>query len=464
MSSPSTISPLEAVDVVSSARDAEARLSPARTLSLDDHGSTREADITVWVRTEHRFQTVLGFGGAFTDASAEVFARLDSTQQEALLSAYFDPKDGLGYSMARTSIHSCDFSSSSYTYIDEGDARLDSFDVAPDRTHRIPLIKRALAAAGGSLPLLASPWSPPGFMKDTGEMLRGGKLRPEFRSAWARYFVRFIQAYEAEGIPIWGLTVQNEPAAVQTWESHILSAEEERDFLRDHLGPELARAGYAEKKILVWDHNRDLAPERAHVIFSDAEASKYAWGLGYHWYETWRGADPQPENLLEIARCYPDKNLLLTEACVEGFDPSRLMDWANAERHGAQLIDDLNAGVVGWIDWNLLLDERGGPNHVGNFCFAPVHHDGPSGELVFTPSFYYLGHFSKFLRPGAERVSCTTSFSGLRATAFTDGGRVIITVMNASDHPIDYQLNLDGRRVSHRAPPHSLETLIARPA
>ncbi|MEO1231593.1 MAG: glycoside hydrolase family 30 beta sandwich domain-containing protein [Myxococcota bacterium] len=457
---PQTLPSPDTLAAFSTQRDSADRLARTRPLTLSDQGSTAEADITVWIRTARRFQTVQGFGGAITDASAEVFSRLRPEPQEELLRAYFDPKTGLGYSMARTSIHSCDFSSDSYTYVDDGDTRLDSFDIAPDRRHRLPLLHRAVAAAGGTLPVLVSPWSPPGFMKDTGQMVRGGKLLPQYRAAWAQYFVRFIEAYEAEGIPVWGVTVQNEPAAVQTWESHILSAEEERDFLRDHLGPALARAGLADKKILVWDHNRDLAPERAHVIYSDPEAARYAWGLGYHWYETWRGGRAQPENLMEISRCYPNKQLLLTEACVEGFDPTHLGDWSHAERYGGQIIDDLNAGSAGWLDWNILLDERGGPNHVGNFCFAPVHL-GPSGDLIYTPSFHYLGHFSKFLRPGAERVSCTTSFSELRATAFVDGDQVAILVMNATDEGIDYQLDVDGRRVGHRAPPHSLQTLVS---
>lgn len=448
--------------VVRTSRDHGERLAPQEKFTLEKGGSTYEADITVWVRTNQRFQTIQGFGGAITDASAEVFARLDEAQQEELLSAYFDPVQGIGYSMTRTSIHSCDFSSGSYTYVKDGDGTLDSFDVGSDRTYRIPLLQRAVAKAGGRLPLLASAWSPPGFMKDTGQMVQGGKLRPEFRSAWAKYFVRFIEAYAAEGLQVWGVTVQNEPAAVQTWESHLLSAEEERDFLRDHLGPELERAGHGDKKILIWDHNRDLAPERAHVIYSDPEAAKYAWGLGYHWYETWRGGEPQPENLMEVHRCYPDKGLLLTEACVEGYDPSRLHDWAHGERYGAQVIDDLNAGSAGWLDWNILLDERGGPNHVGNFCFAPVHYDGPRGELVFTPSFAYLGHFSKFLRPGAVRVSCTTSFSGLRATAFVRDDETTLVVMNGTSEGLKYQLDVDGVRGEHHAPPHSLQTLNLR--
>ena len=205
--------------------------------------------------------------------------------------------DGIGYSLARTTIHSSDFSSASYTYIAEGDATLDTFSVAHDRQFRIPLIKRAIAAAGGHLTLFASPWSAPAFMKTNGSMLQGGQLKPEFADAWARYFTRFIRAYEQEGIPVWGITIQNEPMATQRWESMIFSAEDERDFLKNHLGPAMAQAGLGDRKIIVWDHNRDLMTQRARVIFEDPEASKYAWGMGFHWYETWAGGAPMFANV-----------------------------------------------------------------------------------------------------------------------------------------------------------------------
>ena len=195
--------------------------------------------------TAKAFQTLVGIGGALTDAVAEVFAKLPQDRQRELLRAYYDPEQGIGYTLARTSIHSCDFSSESYTYVADGDRELKTFSVAHDRKFRIPLIKEAMAAAGGKLTLFASPWSPPAWMKDNNDMLHGGHLKPEFSQTWADYYVRFIRAYEAEGIPVWGMTIQNEPMAKQTWESCIFTASEERDFLKNHLGPTLAKAGWA---------------------------------------------------------------------------------------------------------------------------------------------------------------------------------------------------------------------------
>ena len=247
-------------------------------------------------------------------------------------------------------------------------------------------------------------------------MVQGGSLRPEFAAAWAQYIAKFVNAYEQAGIPIWGLTVQNEPLARQTWESMIFSAEQERDFLRDHLGPTLARAGLGSRKLIVWDHNRDLIKHRADVILSDPEAAKYVWGVGFHWYETWDGSPPMHASVAATKQGWPGIQVLLTEATVEGFDPARVQSWPNAERYGRQIIGDFNAGAVGWTDWNILLDERGGPNHVGNFCFAPVHADTATGALTFTPTFAYLGHFSKFIRPGARRVSAVSSLTSRSIT------------------------------------------------
>ena len=422
-----------------------------------------EGDISVFVDPTKTFQTLLGIGGAITDASAEVFAKLSPKEQEHLLRAYYDPVDGIGYTLARTTIHSSDFSSGSYTYVAEGDAKLDTFSVAHDRAYRIPLIKRAIAAAGGRLMTFASPWSAPASMKTNGSMLQGGKLRPEFADAWARYYTLFIRAYEKEGIPIWGITVQNEPMAKQRWESMIYSAEDERDFLKNHLGPVMDKAGLGDRKIIVWDHNRDLMTQRARVIFDDPDASRYAWGMGFHWYETWAGGAPMFANVGAVHRAWPGKHLLLTEATVEGYDPARLQSFANAERYGTALINDFNNGAEGWTDWNILLDEKGGPNHVGNFCFAPVHADTRTGELTFTPSYWYLGQFSKFIRPGAHRVEAASSRSNLLATAFANpDGSLATVVMNSTDKAVDYRLFVGKDEAKVSIPAHAIQTLVVR--
>ncbi len=442
------------------AQGAPERLALTGTVSFQARQQAPEGDVSVFVNPAQRFQTVLGIGGAITDASAEVFAGLSPNAQADLLTAYFDPQQGIGYTLLRTTIHSSDFSSASYTYVKDGDASLASFDVAPDRVHRLPMIRGALKAAGGRLTTYVSPWSAPAWMKDNGSMLQGGALLPEHAGTWARYIAKAVKAYEQEGVPVWGLTVQNEPMARQRWESMIYTAEQERDFVRDHLGPTLAREGLGDRKLIVWDHNRDLIKQRADVILSDPEAAKYVWGVGFHWYETWAGGAPMHGNVAATQQAWPATNLLLTEATVERFDPSQLQSWANAERYGQQMIGDFNAGAVGWTDWNLLLDDTGGPNHVGNFCFAPVHADRATGRVTFTPSFAYLGHFSKFVRPGAQRVSAVSSRSSLHTTAFVHpDGRLAVVVLNLGDAPVDYRLQVDEQEAWVRIPARAIQTL-----
>ncbi|MFS8086482.1 MAG: glycoside hydrolase family 30 protein, partial [Acidobacteriota bacterium] len=308
------------VTVYTTADKTDHRISKTDSLEFKRMGQPLETQICVFVDPARTFQTILGIGGALTDASAETFAKLPKAKQQEILTAYFDAKEGIGYTLARTNIHSCDFSSGSYTYVSEGDSDLKSFSVDHDKQFRIPFIKQALNTAGGKLAIFASPWSPPAFMKTNHDMLHGGKLKPEFYQSWANYFTKFIKAYQQEGIPIWGLTIQNEPMATQKWESCIYSAEEERDFLKNYLGPTMKKAGLADKKIIVWDHNRDLIYQRVSTILNDPKAAQFVWGIGYHWYEPWSGGDPMYDNVKLVREAFPGKNLIFTEGCVDVFD------------------------------------------------------------------------------------------------------------------------------------------------
>ena len=450
-----------AITVYTTADKTNLRLSATDTLTFKHMGQPLETQTCVFVDPARKFQTILGIGGALTDASAETFAKLPAARQGEVLDAYFNADKGIGYTLGRTSIHSCDFSSGSYTYVDEGDKALTSFSVGHDRKFRIPFIRKAMEAAGGKLTLFASPWSPPAFMKSNNDILHGGKLKPEFYQAWATYYTKFIKAYEREGIPIWGISVQNVPMATQTWESCVYSAEDERDFLKNFLGPTMKRAGLGDRKIIAWDHNRDLVYQRASTILKDPNAAKYVWGIGYHWYEPWSGGDQMFDNVKLVHESFPDKHLIFTEGTVDSFKPQDLKSWRLGEHYGRSMVNDFNSGVVGWTDWNVLLDETGGPNHVGNFCFAPVHADTKTGELTYTNSYYYIGHFSKFVRPGARRIACSPSRSQLLSTAFVNpDGKVSVVVMNASDQKVSYHLWLDGNAAEVNSPPHSIQTLV----
>jgi glucosylceramidase len=443
-------------EVYVTSKNSDTRLARAGELTFAPLAQPAEKQQCVFVDHTHAFGTLVGIGGAITDASAETFARLPAAKQAELLRAYYDPVNGIGYSLARTNINSCDFSSRSYTYVADGDRELATFNIAPDLELRVPLIKAAQKAAGGSLTLFASPWSPPAWMKDNRDMLHGGKLLPQYREAWANYFVKFIRAYEAQGLPIWGVTVQNEPMAVQIWESCIFSAEEERDFVRDHLGPTFAKSGLGDRKIIGWDHNRNQLYQRASTLLGDPAAAKYFWGFGMHWY-----VEDVFENVQRVHEAFPDKGILFTEGCNGPFDAAHMNDWSLAEVYGRSMINDFNHGALGWTDWNILLDEHGGPNHVGNFCFAPVHGDTRTGELHFTPAFYYIGHFSKFIRPGARRIIAAPTVDRLLTTAFlnTDGS-IAVVVMNTSDQAQPFYVWMDGAAAPTESAPHSIMTVV----
>jgi len=449
------------VIVYTTAENTQMRLTASDTVGFKPFAQPLETQPCIFVDPARKFQTLVGIGGAITDASAETFAKLSKEKQTEVIEKLYNPKNGIGYTLARTNIHSCDFSSGSYTYVDENDAALKSFSVAHDKQFRIPMIKQAITGAGGKLTLFASPWSPPAWMKDNNNMLKGGKLLPKYYQSWANYYVKFVKAYEAEGIPVWGLSVQNEPMAIQTWESCVYTAEEERDFVKKYLGPTLQKAGMSGKKLIAWDHNRDLMYQRASTILSDPEAAKYIWGIGFHWYESWTGGGNIYDNVRRVYESFPNKSLIFTEGCAESFKFSDINSWKWGEKYGTSMINDFNNGTVAWTDWNILLDETGGPNHVGNFCFAPVHADTKTGELYYLSSYYYIGHFSKFIRPGAKRIVSSASRGQFLTTAFVNpDGKIAVVVMNQSNDKIPYRLWITGQAAEITSLPHSIQTLI----
>ncbi len=444
-------------DVYVTSKATNDRIAKKESLTFEDLEQPEEHTATIILDKDKTFQSIVGFGGALTDASAETFYKLPAESQREILTSFFDRENGNGYSLCRTSIHSCDFSSASYTYAETpGDTSLSRFSIAHDLKFRVPFIKAAFQKAGNDLQLFASPWSPPAWMKTNNDMLHGGKLRPEFNQTWADYFVRFVQEYEKAGVPIWGLTLQNEPMAAQKWESCIFTADDERGFVKSYLGPTLERSGLSRLKLMIWDHNRGIMYQRAKVVYDDPAASKYVWGCGFHWY-----VGDHFENVRLVHDAYPNKALLFTEATDSEFDAGILKEWKWGEICARSMIMDLNNGASGWVGWNIILDEQGGPNHVGNFCTAPIICDTKTGALTYMNTFYYIGHFSKFIRPGAKRIICSSNSDDLLTTAFLNAdGKIAVVVVNQTENEIMFYTWIENRAVKTNSPAHSIMTLV----
>jgi len=399
-------------------------------------------------------QKIMGFGGAFTEAAASIYYKLDNEKKEEIIQAYFGT-NGNGYTMGRTHINSCDFSLGNYTYCDtSGDMELQDFSISRDRKMLIPFIKDAIGKTETPIQIMASPWSPPAWMKTNGQMNHGGKLKEEFRDTWAIYYCKYINAYEKEGIPIWGISVQNEPAAKQTWDSCIYTAEEERDFIRNYLGPALKSKNLLDKKLIIWDHNRDIMVERARTVLNDPEAAKYVWGTGFHWYN-----GDHFDAVQQVHDEFPDKELIFTEGCQE--NGPHIGSWDLGERYATSIINDLNRWTSAWIDWNLILDENGGPNHVGNYCSAPIIVDTSTQEILYQSSYYYLGHFSRFIKRGDRIIECENKTENLLALASINDSGIATTIVMNKNNSHENCIYMNGNVVLNLCiPSRSIVTLI----
>ena len=437
--------------LTSKATDARLTEQPAQPLG----NSPDQAVANVFVNPARQFQTIEGFGGAFTEAAAVTWKKMGTENQKAIINAYFDTATGHGYTLCRTHINSCDFSTSNYAYDETaGDTKLEHFSIDRDRQALLPMIKAAIAVSKTPIKLFASPWSPPAWMKTNNEMNHGGRLKPEYRQAWADYFVRYFQEYKKEGVTFWGLTSQNEPEAASGWDNCLYSPVEHRDFIRDFLGPTLQRSPFKDVKILAWDHNRDDMVEYSSMIYADPVASRFVWGTGYHWY-----AQGCMQNVQLLHDAWPEKPVLLTEACQD--NGAHIGDWGSGERYATSMVSDLNRWSVGWVDWNMVLDENGGPNHANNFCSAPIIADTRNDKLLFQNSYYYLGHFARYMRPGAKRILCASSADKLEATAcLNPNGIVSIVALNRTNDPIKFNLKSLNTATQITLPAHSIATYL----
>ena len=400
---------------------------------------------------EITYQKMIGFGGAFTEAAGYAFSKLPSNKQESLINDYFS-SNGLNYTMARIPIGSCDFSIKSYSYASK--RNLSDFSIEKDKHYIIPFIKRAIEKRS-DLIFLASPWSPPWFMKNTFIRTFGGKLRSGYRQTWANFFVKFINAYKNEGIDIKYLTVQNEPNAIQVWESCLYNSKQEADFAINYLYPTL-KENNIDAKILIWDHNKDGVLQRAIEEFSIKGSDEAIAGIAFHYY-----SGDHFQNLQLFKNLYSNKLLFHTEMCTGYSGFKQCDELPNAELYAHEIIGDLNSGTNAFIDWNIMLDHEGGPNHKKNFCNSPVMLNEDSSDYIKNLSYYYIGHFSKFIPAESKRIAYSSYTDKLEITAFKNPNNTIsVIIMNKFDWNIDYNLWIEDKLIHDTIEAHSIISLI----
>lgn len=363
------------------------------------------------------YQKFYGFGGAITEATAYNYSLLPEEKKKQFMQDYFGD---LNYSLCRLTIGSCDFSLSYYTYSKKRD--LSDFSIARDKKYVIPFIKDALKV-NPNISFLATPWSPPRFMKNTKISAFGGKLLKKYRALYSEFFVKYIKAYEEEGININYITVQNEANAMQYWESCIFKPNDEADFLANYLFPAFEKNNI-KTKILIYDHNKENLFNRALAEFKDDNVKNAASGIAFHWY-----SGSHFENIALCREKFPDKLLFHTEGCF-GYTPNN----SYANDYATDIAGDLNAGTNGYMDWNILLDCKGGPCHKKNNCNSPVMLNKEASDYDKKLAYYYIGHFSKVIKPGAVRIAHSRYQGDIRMTSFKNPDGSIAVVMLNREH------------------------------
>ncbi|WP_412987910.1 glycoside hydrolase family 30 protein [Pontimicrobium sp. IMCC45349] len=447
--------------------------------------SKSESKTEIRVLPEQEFQTITGFGGSFTESSAYLLNKLSKENRTKILKAYFS-EEGANYTLTRTHISSCDFSLNNYTYAPVADdMSLENFSIKEDKDDLIPMIKDAMEISKDGFNIIASPWSAPPWMKDNNAYV-GGKLLPKYNDSFALFFSKYLEAYKAEGINIWGITPVNEPHGNgDNWESMHFSPEEETNFVQHHLGPLLEKNGFDHVNILGYDQNRDGLKEWVDVMYKDEAASKYFDGTAIHWYES--TYEVYPEALQYAHNKAPNKYLIETEGCIDSEVPKwqddawywkkEATDWgydwrepekkylhpkyAPVNRYARDIIGCLNNWVDGWVDWNMVLDTQGGPNWFENWCVAPVIVKPETNEVYFTPIYYTLAHFSKYIRPGAKRIGFTHTDKELMVTAAKNlDNTIAVVVFNQGEKKKSFSLSLGDTMVDISINPQAIQTIV----
>jgi len=483
-------------------------------------------------------QTIDGIGSSFTESSAFVLAHLDEAKRREVMEQIFS-ESGANFSLTRTHIGACDFCvEGKYSYDDvKYDEDLEYFGIEEDSKgfdqkkylgvqaenyDLLPMIKEALAIKNNQkdneLRIISSAWTAPAWMKDIEDWYisgtpannwqgTGGSLKEEYVSTYANYLVKYLDAYENEGINIWGITPVNEPHGNNgQWESMNFSPESQNEFIKNYLGPQLRDSGFDQVKLLIYDQNRDGLEHWTEVIFSDPDTQPYIYGAAVHWYES---TYKVYEDVFERVHVqFPQYTIIHTEGCIDDLgkdapngvtDPVRFKeenwfdndefwwndnatDWAysvtwqgvNAEdhpiytpvhRYARNIIVSLDNWVTGWIDWNIVLDKQGGPNHVGNYCGAPIMIDTEIQQVYYTPIFYVLAQFSRTIRPGDRAVKTEKYTPHLRdddlhaCAIINEDGLLSVQLLNTTLKPITYNLQISNQYAAITVEANSVQTV-----
>ena len=455
-----TVTPLPvaaAVKLWLSTADRRLRLAPQPDIGLSAHESL-PADVVIDIN--RKYQSIVGFGAALTDSSAWLLQnKLNYRQRSALLHELFGPPPNLNLNMARLTIGASDFSLQQYTLddlpADQTDPPLLHFNVASNLRDVIPTVREALSV-NPQLRIIASPWSAPAWMKDS-ENLIGGALLPQFESTYADYLVKYLDTYREYGIPIFALTLQNEPGFIPlTYPGMDLPVPTRARIITQYLGPALA-SRKPKTLILDWDHNWDQ-PEQPLSMLADPDAARYIDGIAWHCY---RGS---PHAQSQVHRAFPRKDTYITE-CSGG-------DWESS-KNGELLWftrDLLLAGVRQWargvVYWNLALDERHGPHFGGcDACKGVVTIDSHTGEVSRNDEYYAFAHFSRFVLPGAVRVGSSDPDKGLANVAFQNasGGSVVLVMVNSKPDARAVSVMQGQTRFRYTMPAQSVATFVWNP-
>ena len=417
------------------------------------------------------YQEIIGFGGAFTDAATINIKSLSSRTQQNLINSYFS-SSGIEYNMGRIPMASCDFSKRIYSYDDhEDDIDLKYFSLVDEDLHfKIPVIKAAKSVSKRNISLFGSPWSSPSWMKTNNNMTGQGTIKGHpggvYHKSWAKYFVKFLQEYQKQGLDIWGLTTQNEPSdgMIPDFPYQCLgwTPQLQHDFIAKDLGPALADAGFGHVKLMILDDQRVFLPYWAEAVLKNTSAAKFVAGIAIHWYDDlW----VPPAVLDETYRQFGENYFMLnTEACwqdlVDRNKSVLLGNWNRAERYFRDIMQDLRYKFSGWVDWNLALDMSGGPNWENNFADSPIIVNPDKDEFYKQPMFYVMGHFSKFVVPGSKMVQVLNQTDGIDMLAFLRPDNSVAAIFgNYDNYEKVFTLHdPDAGYINSKVPPKSFTT------